>query len=404
MSVRRVAALSWVLCVAVALSGTVFLMLGPGRSVPGDLFGGFSGLSFLFLSLAFATVGAMVASRVPANRIGWIFCITGLVTGAGVLAYAYANYDLHATSGRLPGAAAAAWFFNAESETVAALLGLSLLLFPDGRLPSRRWRPVAAVLLLGIALFAISASFRPGPFDDPFATLSNPVGLPGVRTAMDAADMFAWLLVVVGVALAATSTLIRLRRSHGVERQQVKLVLAVGAIVAGATALGMASWLVSPEGSQQIRMAVIGVSFAAFPIAAGIAILRYRLYDIDVVINRTLVYGALTATLAGAYLGSVLLLQLVLRPLTQESSLAIAASTLAVAALFRPARSRIQAIVDRRFYRRKYDAQRTLEAFSARLREEIDLDSLSVELRRLLTETMQPGHVSLWLRPPQGRT
>jgi hypothetical protein len=169
---------------------------------------------------------------------------------------------------------------------------------------------------------------------------------------------------------------VRLRRARGLERQQLKLVLAVGVVVAAATALDMTSWGVWPHGDLQIRIGLIGLAFAAFPVAAGVAILRYRLYDIDVVINRTLVYGALTA----AYLGSVLLLQLLLQPLTENSSLAIAASTLAVAALFRPARSHVQALVDRRFYRRRYDTQRTLEAFAGRLRDEVALDALSTEL------------------------
>jgi hypothetical protein len=215
---------------------------------------------------------------------------------------------------------------------------------------------------------------------------------------MNAANNLGWALVVSGITLAAGSMVVRLRRAHGVERQQLRLVLAVGAVMATVVALDMCSWLVWPHAGLQGRMALMGVAFAAFPVAAGVAILHYRLYDIDVVINRTLVYGALTATLAGIYLGSVLLLELVLSGLTNGSTLAVAASTLAVAVLFRPARSRIQDAVDRRFYRRKYDAQRTLASFAARLRDEVELDRLSSELQDVVADTMQPAHVSLWLR------
>jgi hypothetical protein len=194
----------------------------------------------------------------------------------------------------------------------------------------------------------------------------------------------------------------RMRGAHGIERLQLKWIafaaslFAVGFLLISITFFaGLSGPTIDP-----LRTAVLGVGFCTIPIAAGIAILRYRLYDIDVVINRTLVYGALTATLAAAYLGSVLLLQLLLRPLTADSNLAIAASTLAVAALFRPARARIQAAVDRRFFRRKYDAARTLEHFGTRLRDQVALDNLSAELRAVVAETMQPAHVSLWLKGP----
>jgi hypothetical protein len=180
-----------------------------------------------------------------------------------------------------------------------------------------------------------------------------------------------------------------------VERQQLKLVLAVGAVVGAVALVDMATWAVWPSGHLQLRMAVIGMSFSLFPVAAGVAILRYRLYDIDVVVNRALVYGALTAVLAVTYVGSVLLFQLVLSP---SSNLAVAASTLAVAALFRPARSRVQAAVDRRFYRQRYDAQRTLERFGSRLRDQVELNALADELHAVVGETMQPAHLSLWLR------
>ena len=252
-----------------------------------------------------------------------------------------------------------------------------------------------------MALLAVTDLLRPGPLDDPFATVVNPLGVLGWLGAANALNLAGWVLVMVGTSLAAASVLVRLRRAHGVERQQLKLVLAVGALVAAVTTVDMSGWLVWPQGSLQIRIGLIGLSFAASRVAAGVAILRYRLYDIDVVINRTLVYSTLTATLAAAYLASVLLLQVALQPLTENSGLAIATSTLAVAALFRPARARIQALVDRRFYRRRYDTQRTLEAFTARVRDEVGLDTLSADLREVVAETMQPAHVSLWLRAPR---
>jgi hypothetical protein len=395
MTRRRLAGLNLGVCAALAIASLVFLVPGPGEPVHGDVFGGVGGLSFLVLSLAFGSVGAVVASRVPENRIGWIFCVTGVLIGATVLTWAYADYGLHATADRLPGAAAAASF---PGEALAGLFGFAVLLFPDGRLPSPRWRPVAALLGFAMVLLFVTSMFRPGRLDDPFAMVSNPLGVPGTREAMDAANVLGWVLVVIGFALGAASMLVRLRRAQGVERQQLKLVLAVGAMVAAVVALDMCSWLVWPHGGLQVRMALMGLAFATFPVAAGVAILRYRLYDIDVAINRTLVYTALTATLAAVYVGSVLLLQLALHGLTNGSTLAVAASTLGVAVLFRPARSRIQDAVDRRFYRRKYDIQRTLANFAARLRNEVELDRLSAELKDVVSDTMQPTHVSLWLR------
>jgi hypothetical protein len=392
---RSAGAIAVALSALIALGSIVLLALGPGRSLPADVFGGVGGASFLLLSLSLVAVGWIVTSRLPGNRIGWIFCALGLLIGATVLAWVYADYGLYAVSTRLPGAGAAAAF---PGEPVAALLGFAVLLFPDGRLPSRRWQPVAYMLGLASVLLLVTDVLRPGRLDDPFAIVSNPFGISGTRAAMDAVNLGAWLLVAVGLALASGSLLIRLRRARGTERQQLKLVLAVGAIVGLVTALVMSTWLIWPHGNLQLRMGVLGLSFAAFPMAAGVAILRYRLYDIDVVINRTLVYSALTATLAAAYLGSVLLLQLVLSGVAGGSGLAVAASTLVAAALFRPARARIQHAVDRHFYRGKYDAQRTLEGFSARLRNEVDLAALKGELRAVVRETLQPAHVTLWLR------
>jgi signal transduction histidine kinase len=359
---RHVAALAWALCAVMAVASAVFLVLGPGQPVRDDVFGGVGGASFVVLSLAFVSVGTVVAVRVPENSIGWLFCATGLLVGVTVLAWNYADYGLYATSERLPGAAAAAAL---PGEAVAALFGFALLLFPDGRLPSRRWRPAAWVLGLAAALLFITDLLRPGSLDDPFAGVSNPLGVPGARALMDAVNYLGWLLVVVGLALAVWSLLARLRRAQGVERQQLKLVVAVGAVVATITSLAMFSWSIWPHGDLQIRIAVMGISFAAFPLAAGVAIVRHRLYDIDIVVNRTLVYVALTAVLAAAYGLTTLLLG---TAVGRGSAWTTAGATLAVAVAFRPLRARVQDAVDRRFNRARYEALRRIAEFLEDLR------------------------------------
>jgi hypothetical protein len=402
MSARLAAGVIWVACVVIAVATLVLLVLGVGHSTPGDSFGlgGYGGLSFVLASLAFGTVGALVAERVPANPIGWVFCLTGVALGIGDLAYQYADQALYVTRS-LPGGELAAWLQNLGAPPSFGLLGVAVLLFPDGRLPSRRWRPALWFALTGMTLIVVGYALRPGPLDEPFDTVSNPVGIGGAFDLMDAGTGFGWMFMGASVGLAAAAVVVRLRRATGHERQQLKWIAFAAGITGVAVVADVVSFFLSVEGIDQIRIVLLGVGFSAFPLAAGAAILRYRLYDIDVVINRTLVYGALTAILAAGYLGSVLLLQLLLRPLTADSNLAIAGSTLAVAALFRPARARIQAAVDRRFYRRKYDAARTLERFGARLRDQVALDNLSGELHAVVTETMQPAHVTLWLRTPR---
>jgi hypothetical protein len=267
-----------------------------------------------------------------------------------------------------------------------------LLLFPDGRLLSRRWRPVAWCGAVGIAGSFVAGGLHPGPIPD-FPQVMNPIGVDS--PLVDLLEGLSLLAVVIGVVGSSASLVVRFRRSRGEERQQMKWLALAGAVAAGTLPLAIVTYDVIGETAAN---AAIMTSVLGLPAATGIAILRYRLYDIDVVINRTLVYGALTATLALAYLGGVLLLELALRPLTESSNLAIAGSTLAVAALFRPARGRIQAAVDRRFYRRKYDATRTLELLGTRLRDEVDLDALGSALRAVVADTMQPAYVSLWLR------
>jgi xanthosine utilization system XapX-like protein len=401
MGARQTAVLVWAVCVVVALATLVLLALGAGESTPGDSFGlgGFGGLSFVFGSLAFGTVGALVVARVPDNPIGAVLCLLGVLLGLGDLAYQYADYALF-VSPSLPAGDTAAWLQNLGLPPSFGLLAVALLLFPDGRLPSRRWRPALGLALVGVVLIVVGYAFRPGPLDDPFETVSNPLGIAGAYDLTDAAGGFGWMSMGISVALAAAALVVRLRRSIGYERQQLKWIAFAAAVTGVAVVADVVSFFASLEGDtiSQLRIVLVGIGFSAFPLAAGMAILRYRLFDIDVVINRTLVYGALTATLAAAYLGCVLLLQLILGGITGDSSLAVAGSTLAVAALFRPARARIQGAVDRRFYRRKYDAAQTLERFGEQLRDEVDLGSLTGELRSVVTETMQPAHVSVWLR------
>jgi signal transduction histidine kinase len=363
LRLRRLPALALGTCAAMAVASLVFLVLGPGVPVKDDVFGGLGGASFVVLSLAYATVGALVASRVPDNRIGWTFCLSGVAIGLVPLAWAYADFALHAPGGPLPGATAAAML---PGEPAAGLFGLTLLLFPDGRPPARRWRPVAWLLGVGMALLFVTDLFRPGPLDEPFATVTNPIGIPGARAAIDALNNAAWILVVVGIALAAAAMRYRLRRARGVERQRLELVLAAGAVTALAAAVIMATWLIWPHGHLQVRMALLGLTFAAgFPVAAGVAILRHHLYGIDVAVNRTLVYGGLTLLLAAAYAITTLALGVIVG---RGSAWTTAGATLAVAVAFRPLRTRVQDAVDRRFNRARYDARRRIAAFLEDLR------------------------------------
>jgi hypothetical protein len=346
--------------------------------------------------LTFSMVGAIVASRHPRNPIGWIFCTMGLVVGFGTLASGYAEYWLTSGSGSQSLGETAAWFASWWwTLLVFVPTTFLLLLFPDGRLPSPRWRPVAWCAGLGITAFVVGFALDAGPLGD-FPMVANPygVGSPVVRVVAVAAAL------VVGVCMVASaiSVIVRARRAGRVERQQIKWLAYGGAVVVGTIFVGgvISIWSVT------ISIAVITVALLGLPISTGIAIVRYRLYEIDLIINRTLVYGSLTGTLALVYFGGVATTQAIFRGLTgqeQQPQLAVVVSTLVIAALFNPLRRRIQGFIDRRFYRRKYDAAKTLEAFSAKLRDETDLDALSDDLVGVVRETMQPAHVSLWLRP-----
>jgi hypothetical protein len=352
----------------------------------------------LAIVLTFSVVGAVIASRHPRNTIGWIFCTMGLVAGLGNLASGYAEYWLTSGSGTQSLGETAAWFASWWwTFLVIVPTTFLLLLFPDGRLPSPRWRPVAWCAGLGIGGFVVGYALNAGPLED-FPMVVNPYGIDS--PVVNVVAVAAALVVGVCMVTSAISLIVRARRAGRVERQQIKWLAYGSAVVVGTIFLGgvISIW------SGPLSIAIITVALLGLPVITGIAIVRYRLYDIDLLVNRTLVYGALTALLVTVYIGGVVLLQGAFRTLTgQESQLAIVASTLAVAALFNPLRRRIQGFIDRRFYRRKYDAVKTLEAFSARLRDETDLDTLSDDLVGVVRETMQPAHVSLWLRPDTPR-
>jgi hypothetical protein len=348
--------------------------------------------------LATATVGALVAARRPENPIGWLFLAAAVTTAGAAGTGLYFDYalDVHRS---LPATTAARWTSDWLWSFAAVLGGvLPVLLFPTGRLPGPRWRAVAWLAVGAAVITAFAIAFRPGPFDG--YTLTNPLGIPGARDSLKTLELAGNVVTAATFLAAVASVAWRRRGASPREREQLKwLAWAVTMIVICVPA-SVAVARISEPASYVLEYAAISL----YPIAVGIAILRRHLWDIDVVVNRTLVYGALTATLAGAYLGSVLLLQLALDPVTSGSSLAVAVSTLAVAALFRPARARIQSVVDRRFYRHRYDARQTLEEFSAKLREQVDLDALGGELRAVVADTMQPAHVTLWLRTPGART
>ena len=356
---------------------------------------------------AFAVVGALLVARRPANAIGWMMAAIGLMVPVFNTGSAYAAYVM-STRGR-PDALAVfgAWCANWYWFVMLALALIYLpMLFPDGRLLSRRWLPAAVIGGIGtlgiVLLAALAGTLTEG--DASGYRIDNPIGIEdlGEPTKLPVFVVLE-VLFAVGVVGAAASVVVRLRRSRGVERRQLEwfaytTVLFIGSsmltgIISDVTGVG---WL----GSVSFALSMIGL--VCLPIAVGVAILRYRLYDIDLIINRTLVYGPLTATLALVYLGGVAATEAVFRALTgqnQQPQLAIVVSTLALAALFSPLRRRIQAFIDRRFYRNTYDARKTLEAFSAKLRDETDLDALNAELLDVIRETMQPEYVSLWLRP-----
>jgi hypothetical protein len=419
MSARSAAWLAWslaALSVAMFVVAGVFGVLAQSARSPGDstTLGTLSETVSFVLFLVFPIVGAVVASRRPQNPIGWICLADGLLWMVLAVTDSYGVYGA-ARPGSVPFPVAVGTLGNQWLWVpTVGLLGIYLvLLFPDGKLPSRRWRPLVWFSGVVIVLLSVTEGLAPGPLENQ-GMVPNPFGLEALPWLVDASYIILPLLPLCMFA-SAVSMVLRFRRSRGEVRQQIKWVAFVASFAGVLYLIAMISQLVflvsvsESSGSvpqfpwwAEVLFSAAVFGFAGVPVAIGFAVLKYRLYDIDLVINRTLVYGSLTAMLVALYFGSVAAIQAIFRALTgqtEQPQLAVVVSTLVIAALFNPLRRRIQSFIDRRFYRRKYDARKTLEAFSAKLRDETDLETLNNDLAEVISETLQPAHVSLWLRP-----
>src|SRR5215212_3603616 len=413
---RRVAVwLAWSLAglsVAMFVGSIVLFVLIRVAQSPGDqdTIDSVSNLLIYVPFLAFPIVGALVASKRPENPIGWICLVSGLFWMSFALGDASNAYE-RATTGMVTSSVTLDALTQGTWVPPVGLLGIyMILLFPYGRLPSRRWRPFAWFSAALMILIPIVFVFVPGPLEG-HPGVRNPYGLEGYPW-LPIVGVFVILLLPICILASAASLVVRYRRSGEEVREQIKWLAFAASFVGVVYFGGLITQLLfasdalttneSPPLWVELERDLLMLGFAGVPIAVGFAILKYRLYDIDIIINRALVYGSLTVMLALLYFGGVTLTQFVLQTLTGQGNLpqfAIVASTLVIAALFHPLRRRIRGFIDRRFYRRKYDAAKTLQHFSAKLREKTDLDSLNAELLTVVRETMQPAHVSLWLHP-----
>ena len=405
MGTRAATWLAWSVCAfSLALTALSFVLIILNLNLNAPIY--FYWLEPTTIAVGYSVIGAIIASRLPAHPIGWICCAIGVLAAVEHFSGQYAIYALLAPHPEaLLGGKAMLWVSLWAWILFFGLIEILLFLFPNGRLPSKRWRPLAwlsaALTSMAAVLIAISpdaALDALGSSDDVHLSIPNPLGVEGLPNLYRPVQT---LVLALGLA-AAASVVVGRRRARGVERQQLKWLLYAGAIFFVGNVLK--NTVFSPLGGVSwglwVGYMLVAVGGLGGPIAIGVAILRYRLYEIDTLINRTLVYGTLTAMLVAVYFGGIVVLQRLFVLLTgEQSTLAVVGSTLLIAALFNPLKRRIQSFIDRRFYRRKYDARKTLETFSAKLRDETDLEALNAELVGVVRETMQPTHISLWLRP-----
>jgi hypothetical protein len=398
---RAAAWLAWASCALslALLVGGIVLSSAASSTIPALPSGGEtedgSVVANLITLLPFSAVGAIIASRQPRNTIGWLFCSVGVTIGLNSFAGDYAEFWLASGFGMSSLGETAAWFSSwLWILLVYVPMSFLLLLFPDGRLPSPRWRPVAWGVALGTAGSVAGFALRSGPLED-FPQIVNPYGVE--VPVMGMVGVTGSIVAVASMVASAISLIVRLRRSESEQRQQIKWLAYGGVVMVATICVGglVILW------SVPVSILIMSVSLLGLPVFTGIAIVKYRLYDIDLLINRTLVYAALTGSLALVYLGGVAATQATFQAFTGQGELpqlAIVISTLVIASLFNPLRRRIQSLIDRSFYRSKYDARKTLETFSTKLRDETGLETLTSDLVGAVAETMQPTHVSLWLR------
>jgi hypothetical protein len=368
---------------------------------------GYPGLTYLLgtgnstvlvAAVSAATVGALVASRRPGHRVGWLLIALGLSVAVAGCTFSYTRYGLVARPGALPAADWLAGIANGGVFVYLSATGFILLLSPTGTLPSPRWRWWARITAAGLVMAFVTAVLASQPLYPEYPDIGNPIGVVALDHGLGGA-VFALgaLLVLAGLIVGPVSLLLRFRRARGLERLQLRW-LALGAALAAMSFAASMTALVVEKSDGWVFQAALGISVAVLPLATGAAILRYRLYDIDRIVSRTLAYALLTLLLGLGYAAVVLGLG---RLLGRDSSLVVAAATLAVAAVFQPARRRVQRLVDRRFNRRRYDAAHTIEGFAARLRDQVDLHALHDELLAVVDQTVAPTRASLWLRAPR---